>query len=58
MQISIILISLLFGIWLGAALAYFVVIKPLIHENDELKRIQKIKKKFDNEFQLKQEEYE
>ena len=58
MEISLLLLTLLLGVWVGAGLSYFIVIKPLIDENDELKTNQQPKKKYYNEFQLKQEEYE
>ena len=55
---SVLLLTLLIGMWVGAGLSYFIVIKPLIDENDQLKINQQSNKKYYNEFQLKQEEYE
>jgi hypothetical protein len=54
------LISLIVGLWVGGGLSYLLVIRPLIHENDELQESlnRQQSKKFFNEFQLKQEEYE
>jgi hypothetical protein len=54
------LISLIVGLWVGGVLSYFLVIRPLMNENDELRETvnKQQSKKFFNEFQLKQEEYE
>jgi hypothetical protein len=57
-EMSVLLLTLLIGMWVGAGLSYFIVIKPLIDENDQLKINQQSNKKYYNEFQLKQEEYE
>jgi len=53
-----VLIYILFGMWLGAAMMYLMIIRPLSRENEDLKEIIHQQPKIGFYEELKQEEYE
>jgi hypothetical protein len=53
-----VLLYIVFGMWLGAAMMYVMVIKPINRENEKLKEIIHQQPKIGFYEELKQEEYE
>jgi hypothetical protein len=53
-----IILSFLVGTWVAGILSYFMVIKPTIQENDELKEIIHQQTKIGFYEELKQDKYE
>jgi hypothetical protein len=52
------LLCTVFGMWIGAAMMYLMIIRPLRRENEDLKEIIHQQPKIGFYEELKQEEYE